>query len=230
MVVILMASLGAAAVGLACTSIPEPAGRVLDGAPPSDASLAASDAGADASRCRGGGWRSLIGPGVLLATDTAGVEVLAGSGVYTEGDAGPVIYNIIATGRADQLAGKPPVDLATPKNKDLATCQYCGLVLGGCVQVTKDAISCETQYQAVSGQARTVLATTQDGGAYSLEVANVELVKVLRRDGFKIEETDPTDCIFLDRLTLQGTVIQIERPCSPAYDLYCQIADTAAQR
>ena len=33
--VILMTSLGAAAVGLACTSIPEPAGRVLDGAPPS---------------------------------------------------------------------------------------------------------------------------------------------------------------------------------------------------
>jgi len=152
--------------------------------------------------------------------------VLAGTGAFIEGDAGPILYEVIVTGRGDQLAGKAPVDLG----RSLTTCQYCARAFGQCVQVTTDSISCESQYQAVAGQARTVIAATQDGGTYWIDVGNVVLVKVLRRDGFEVLETDPTDCIALDRLTLQGEVVQIERPCSPAYETYCRIADTAAQR
>lgn len=230
---LLLAAAFGAGVVLACTSIPEPATRSQDAAP-ADGGLEAGDAASDGdgafTGCRGGGWRSLRGYGVLITGNAGGTQVLAGSGVFTEGDAGPIVYEVIVTGRADQLAGKPPVDLASPANASLATCAYCTLALGQCVQTTNDAISCESQYQAVAGQARTVTAATQDGGAYWIDVGNVVLVRVLRREGFAAAEVDPTDCIALDRLTLQGQVVQIERPCPTAYDTYCQIADTASQR
>ena len=180
--------------------------------------------------CRGGGWRSLRGFGVLITGNAGGTQVLAGSGVFTEGDAGPIVYQVIVTGRGDEIAGKPPVDLASAANASLAICRYCALARGQCVQVTQDAISCESQYQAVAGHARTVTAATQDGGTYWIDVGDVVLVRVIRREGFEIAETDPTDCIALDRLTLQGQVVQVERPCPAAYDNFCQIADTVSQR
>lgn len=228
-VLLLVTGISGAGVVVACTAIPEPAERAerAGDAAPADAGPDAGDANSEVSLtgCRGGGWRSLRGPGILILGNAGGAAVLVGTGAFIEGDAGPILYEVIVSGRGDQLAGKPPVDLGSPKNASLASCQYCARAFGRCVQVTNDSISCE-----VAGQARTVTAPTKDGGTYWIDVGNVVLVKVLRRDGFEVLETDPTDCIALDRLTLQGEVVQIERPCSPAYDTYCRIADTAAQR
>ncbi len=229
--ILLGPALAGAAVVLACTSIPEPASR-----PPDAASADGGDEAGDAARdsavtgCRGGGWRSLRGFGVLITGNAGGTQLLAGTGVFTEGDAGPIVYQVIVTGRGDQIAGKTPVDLASAANASLATCQYCAVAQGQCVQITQDAISCESQYQAVAGRARTVTAATEDGGTYWIDVGDVALVRVIRREGFEAAETDPTDCIALDRLTLQGQVVQVERPCPAAYDNLCQIADTASQR
>ena len=220
-----------AAASFGCSSIPDPAPRVVDGATESDAGEAGDARVAfDASGCPIRGVRTLRGYGFLLSGDKPGTQLLAAGGSFTEGDAGPVIYQIYVTGVPGALVGRAPVDLASPANADLGTCQYCGVASGGCTQVGPDAVSCENAYQAIAGEARAITIPTMDGGTFWVEAADLLLVKVTKRDGFHIVETDPTDCIALDRLTLEGTALQLTRPCSPAYEDYCKIADTASQR
>jgi hypothetical protein len=216
----------------ACTSIPAPAERPDgDAATGLDGLDGGSDAVADgASRCRGGGWRSLRGVGFLLDGDKPGTRTLVASGTFTEGDAGTVVYQVLVTGVPDQLVGRAPVELGSGPNADIRTCAFCALASGSCIQVSPEVASCEGSYQAIAGQARVITFPATDGGVFWVEVGNVVLARVKRRGDFTVSETDPNDCIELDRLTLEGLVQVVPRPCPTGFDFFCHVADTASQR
>lgn len=226
---------GLCATGLvtACATVDAPAGRPDDRDGSGADAEAASDHRAPDSafaHCRGGGWRALFGTGLLLSGDAPGTQVLAAAGGWNEGDAGLVLYQVLVTGAPKDLVGRPPVDLASDANANLATCQYCGLAGSGCKAVSATVAGCEREYQAISGEARTVSMPTTDGGVYWVEVADLVLARVVRREGFEAVSVDGNDCIALDRLILEGTATIIKRPCPVGFELYCRVADTASQR
>lgn len=212
----------------ACSSIPAPAERLVDAAVEAD-----SDGGqADAAwaHCRGGGYRASRGGGVLLEGDDPEKRVLSVAGVYDEVDAGQTIYQLYVTDARRSLVGKPPADLTAPENSDLATCRYCAVASGDCQKVNDVNVRCEKSYQAVAGEARVIVEPEKDGGAFWADVGNVVFAKVTRRVGLTAVEFDTTDCIALSRITFQGTVTTVGRPCPPEYGAPCQIADTASKR
>jgi len=223
----------AAALVTACATVDAPAGRPADlDASRRDAEAASDQLAPDSAfaHCRGGGWRALSGTGILVSGDAPGTQMLAAAGGWTEGDAGLVLYQVLVTGAPKEIVGRPPVDLASDANANLATCQYCGLASTGCKAISATVAGCEGEYQAIAGEARTVSMPTTDGGAYWVEVADLVLARVVRRQGFEAAEVDRNDCIALDRLTLQGAATIITRPCPVGFELYCRVADTASQR
>lgn len=211
----------------ACTTIAEPVPRPAEIAPEERPLPDASDS---SSRCRGGGWRSMNGAGFQLSGNVEGTHLLTGSGVSTEADAGPVIFQVAVIGRPDELIGREPVDLASFVNASFATCRYCAFASGECTQVSETAVSCEADYRAVSGTARAVLLPTEAGATYWIELGDVVFARVVRGPGFSTESTDLDDCFAFDRMMFQGAVTPLERPCDPATEIYCAFADTADKR
>jgi hypothetical protein len=118
-------------------------------------------------------------------------------------------------------------DLGAGANADLSTCVHCMLVYRQCAF---DGYDCALgPYFPRSGRAVTAQVADGAGAANSMQLANVELVRVaVADDGSTTAVSGDEDCIHFEAMTISNTVTTAPAACDEGY--HCQLAASAGQR
>jgi hypothetical protein len=220
-------ALGACVV-VGCTTIPDPSGLEpsgLDAGPvdgESDASVPAE------RRCRKNIALWNYGNEALLYEPARQVILAASDAIVEKRDGGTedFIYATWVAGNLARVEEGRTVDLGA----DLSTCAHCFVAFSGCAKLDRTG-TCERTYVAVGGRFRAVRMTTAPG-SFWFDVADVELARIVERDGVVVKAIDREDCVYVPRVTLIGNVSSVPKPspCNGVVDITCGIIDTASDR
>lgn len=114
---------------------------------------------------------------------------------------------------------------------DLQQCAYCTYLETSCVVAEAGATpACSHSYAPITGKARIVRFGKKPGDAVWIDIGDLEVARVTRRDETRID-LERRDCIFADGLTLQGVLERgSANACTGVEEPACRIANTAGSR
>lgn len=139
------------------------------------------------------------------------------------GGAGEVVFCVAGT--LSEATRSTPKDIGL----DLDSCAYCLDARTNCDARPDGGAprTCANSYAPTRGTLRIVRLGENPGDAVWIDVGDLVMLRVERRDGGTIE-LQPRDCLFADGLTFQGKLEAAT--CTSADTTECKIATTATQR
>jgi hypothetical protein len=210
-----------------CADIPDPGARpAWDAGAPPDAAL--GDGGyAGPCRVYGAGISRGVMPTSLRAAargDGVAIQTLFRFAIPEVDEINRI--ELFTVGVPGELRGAV-TDLGAGINAELSTCVHCVLVYRQCAM---DGYDCALgPYFPRSGRAVSPQVADAVGAASSIQLANVELVRVdIAADGSTVAVSGDEDCVHFEAMTLSNTVTAAPAACDDGY--HCQLADTASQR
>ena len=216
------------ALASGCADIPDPGARPGwdAGAPPPDAAI---DDGSYSGPC--GVYGKGISRGLMPMSlrsaprgDGVAIQTVFRFGIPEVDEINRI--ELFTVGTPGELRGAV-TELGAGANGDLSTCVHCMLVLRKCAV---DGYDCELgPYFPRSGRAVAPQVADTPGAANSIQLANVELVRVdIAADGSMQTLSGDEDCLHFEAMTVSNTVTAAPAACDDSY--HCQLADSASER